>query len=813
MGGKTVPCSHDSLDIGNTNTKKLKSVQDLCSRTIPFACKLASIFFSRLETGSLCLQAFEKDKAFVKTFFQKLLKIALQFKPDYHVTFRLRSQGIKKREKETEDEYQERKEAHEELQERRTLTRTHVENELNNILQILRDGGIHRFVPKPKPKPEPELEPEPEHAPIPYLSKIFDMFGNDMATASYMHVRTNLFHFARKHFINRLFFYLRSENRIPKGKKELKKVKYAIWKLSTEKCRELLNIANEDDDDDDDDEEETKAKKAKKDNVGVEQQALLHDIEKKAKEISTEHVQKIPNSEDVKYFKQEDYMQFIPYMRYLLAYAEGTQLSEDAVLELEGIKERFKKQLENVKGGKRARKKLWRARKRAFDAFWKDKENPLTLFSLVPQFQFKSRFIPVNRTIAEKFFGDDHRICDVLVKRNIKSFKTDLISARLFQMTKCKSENCFEVTEKKFCKRCQSKRSEAKKKKKEAEKKKKEAEKKKKEAEKKKGKATKKRKQKKKKTPKETIPRKTPKDLLDIPMELRSCEDTHGKDLRLVPDDNTVFGFVDPGHANIISIVFYCGGRKLKAPLRSTSKRGKRQASLDEHCVENGQVQFNLTNGEYGHMTFRFRTNRAAKKASSAFARVNEKLSVKHGKTADVDRLVAHVKLLADSSEVIMHEKSKMIYRVDDFARFRARKRAYLKIYKKMRASIMKFSLTNGAQKLKLVLVWGNGSFGPTSKGHASAPNKGLRIGLVRYVPIVLCSEYNTSKRCPKCGSDVHQGRNPRTGSKIRGVLYCNNKSCGFVMSRDASACMGIHAIWKHKCDHEGLPEAYKRRK
>ena len=46
-------------------------------------------------------------------------------------------------------------------------------------------------------------------------------------------------------------------------------------------------------------------------------------------------------------------------------------------------------------------------------------------------------------------------------------------------------------------------------------------------------------------------------------------------------------------------------------------------------------------------------------------------------------------------------------------------------------------------QYLPLVLVWGNGSFGPTSKGHDSAPNEGLRRGLVRYVPIVLCSEYN----------------------------------------------------------------------
>jgi hypothetical protein len=43
------------------------------------------------------------------------------------------------------------------------------------------------------------------------------------------------------------------------------------------------------------------------------------------------------------------------------------------------------------------------------------------------------------------------------------------------------------------------------------------------------------------------------------------------------------------------------------------------------------------------------------------------------------------------------------------------------------------------------LVVWGNGGFGPTSKGHDSAPNKRLRHLPSRYMPIVMGTEYNTS--------------------------------------------------------------------
>ena len=49
-------------------------------------------------------------------------------------------------------------------------------------------------------------------------------------------------------------------------------------------------------------------------------------------------------------------------------------------------------------------------------------------------------------------------------------------------------------------------------------------------------------------------------------------------------------------------------------------------------------------------------------------------------------------------------------------------------------------------------MLWGDGSFGPTSRGHASAPNKGLREQLAAHgLEIHLCNEYRTTKHTACC--------------------------------------------------------------
>jgi hypothetical protein len=88
------------------------------------------------------------------------------------------------------------------------------------------------------------------------------------------------------------------------------------------------------------------------------------------------------------------------------------------------------------------------------------------------------------------------------------------------------------------------------------------------------------------------------------------------------------------------------------------------------------------------------------------------------------------------------------------------------------------------------VVVWGNGGFGPTHCGHASAPNKRLRRLLSKYVPIVLSSEHRSSQRSACCHVKMTDRPSPRRVT----VKQCTQ--CKTLVSRDISAACVIHDIF-----------------
>ena len=92
-----------------------------------------------------------------------------------------------------------------------------------------------------------------------------------------------------------------------------------------------------------------------------------------------------------------------------------------------------------------------------------------------------------------------------------------------------------------------------------------------------------------------------------------------------------------------------------------------------------------------------------------------------------------------------------------------------------------------------VLIVWGNGGFGPTSHGHASAPNKRLRLMLSKYVPVVLSSEYRSSQRSACC----HAKLNDRPSTKRVTVKQC--KECKTLLSRDLSAACIIMDIFNYQ--------------
>jgi hypothetical protein len=101
--------------------------------------------------------------------------------------------------------------------------------------------------------------------------------------------------------------------------------------------------------------------------------------------------------------------------------------------------------------------------------------------------------------------------------------------------------------------------------------------------------------------------------------------------------------------------------------------------------------------------------------------------------------------------------------------------------------------LLGGLSPTDTLIVWGNGGFGPTSKGHDSAPNQKLQKALSQHVPLVVGSEYRSSKTscCHHCPVENVRWPNQRTRSSIVKCTACNR-----MLGRDVNAANIIADIF-----------------
>ena len=83
-----------------------------------------------------------------------------------------------------------------------------------------------------------------------------------------------------------------------------------------------------------------------------------------------------------------------------------------------------------------------------------------------------------------------------------------------------------------------------------------------------------------------------------------------------------------------------------------------------------------------------------------------------------------------------------------------------------------------------VLLAWGNGKFGPSGKGHASAPNAKLRHMISRRVPIVLVNENFTSQRASCCTEDPICLKHCRSQGYRRRTTVMKCPSCGILFFR-----------------------------
>jgi hypothetical protein len=108
------------------------------------------------------------------------------------------------------------------------------------------------------------------------------------------------------------------------------------------------------------------------------------------------------------------------------------------------------------------------------------------------------------------------------------------------------------------------------------------------------------------------------------------------------------------------------------------------------------------------------------------------------------------------------------------------------------------------------LVVWGNGSFGPTSKGHDSASNKRFRRLLSRYMPIVMGTEYNTSKLSCCCHVEAKKLTTKNYKKRVT-VLRCDGQQesdggttkCGRILGRDENAAHNILYIFQQQYTHK----------
>lgn len=281
--------------------------------------------------------------------------------------------------------------------------------------------------------------------------------------------------------------------------------------------------------------------------------------------------------------------------------------------------------------------------------------------------------------------------------------------------------------------------------------------------------------------------------------------------------------FVDPGHHYPVTAVGK-GMPLQKGDLppfpQGLSKRARKREHARRKRLLQGVSLYQLSNRQYQEMTkvysTRARGKHRARRLGRPLVHANEALTLHPTHHPTVLGALAHAVVYLWHWAVLKRLTFHRDVRYDRLDRFRHRQRAAAKIAKGIRQALRTIEAPETRLHGRVVLVWGNGSFGPTSRGHAAAPNKSLRKRLSAHFPIVLCSEYRTSKVCggPGCAGLLKydwtlRGKYTRKWP-IHGRSRCT--TCHTMWARDVSSGLSIGKVWTHHGLHQNLlrPEAYR---
>jgi hypothetical protein len=274
---------------------------------------------------------------------------------------------------------------------------------------------------------------------------------------------------------------------------------------------------------------------------------------------------------------------------------------------------------------------------------------------------------------------------------------------------------------------------------------------------------------------------------------------------------------VDPGHVNLL-----CAARKqvigggvdmdppvpvpgpvgLQDNVRTPVRQRLRAAKQRKHKAL-GLSDYTLTNKHWQHLCGRDKQRKRteAHNRKLQMFRVQEELAqcVRQSPDPQVYRVYQGVRL-------------KTLPKFTTMMKTFLPRRWALEVYRQEQRAVQKLSTDLRGEIPKdeaVVLVWGGGGFGPTSRGHAAAPNKKLQDKLARSFPLVISSEYRTSKVSCCCWGTVRPTACTR---KRASVLLCDNSGCNQMLSRDFSAAVNILSIFEFQRENttEERPDAFK---
>ena len=244
-----------------------------------------------------------------------------------------------------------------------------------------------------------------------------------------------------------------------------------------------------------------------------------------------------------------------------------------------------------------------------------------------------------------------------------------------------------------------------------------------------------------------------------------------GEDCYFIPGPQTTVIGIDPGHANVI-----VAARKSQPPGGDFSNSHPwMRLGLTSYTLKNTTWRDMNGNRQFHQRVMAQGKRHGIPAAASTLATCSSR---------SLRAYDAHVSGRLGTSDVF---KSIM--------KLKNRRRWKFESYQKGQRAVHKLAadvLEGVENKKDVVIAWGDGSFGPTSRGHHSAPNKKLLRALSHLMPIVLADEYGTSKHSCCCLSETDEMKTPsyRKVGKRATVVKC--KQCKTMLSRDFNASVNI---------------------